>query len=357
MEDKRKSIAKNLALVVFMFTIKFLVAQKDSMDLKPVFGVSLRSGMLTYFGDLNNNKLPFTTDNKLNIGAALNVKWKYLSGSLNYDIIKFGQTLNTPTEHKNFLGKGSMYGVELNFWPIIKKNYGLYVGTGVSYLNFSLFTDTLDKNGIRYNYWSDGSIRDQPENYNNIFTSNKTRRDYNFETSLGSNTAIVFPVRAGVMLRFIKDVQMTYNAAFYFTNKNDIDGKINSLKKDYLMYNSVSLTWYFNSYDKVDQGIYKDINFRDLWNFDEDGDGVSDPHDKCFGTPKGIKVDANGCPNDSDKDGVDDHKDKEKNSDKNKLIDLDGKGQEPGTGIPAEEAPKVPEAAEQKGWENVVIPD
>jgi OmpA-OmpF porin, OOP family len=29
---------------------------------------------------------------------------------------------------------------------------------------------------------------------------------------------------------------------------------------------------------------------------DEDGDGVPDSRDKCPGTPKGIKVDANGCP-------------------------------------------------------------
>ncbi|MBV7547752.1 OmpA family protein [Pseudomonas sp. PDM26] len=29
---------------------------------------------------------------------------------------------------------------------------------------------------------------------------------------------------------------------------------------------------------------------------DEDGDGVPDSRDKCPGTPKGVKVDANGCP-------------------------------------------------------------
>lgn len=344
----RKRIAKVAALLIITISSLSVNAQKDSMDLKPVFGVSVRSGMLTYYGDLNNQKLPFTTDNKLNYGAGLNVKWKYLSASLNYEQIKFGQTLNTPTEHKNFMGKGSMYGLEVNFWPVIKKNYGFYVGTGISYLNYSLFTDTLDKNGNKYNYWSDGTIRDQPENYNNIFTSNKTRRDYNFESSLGSSSAVIFPVKAGIMFRFIKDVQMSYNASFYFTNKNDIDGKLNSLKKDYLMYNTVSLTWYFNSYDKVDQGIYKDINFKDLWNTDEDGDGVSDANDKCFGTAKGIKVDGKGCPYDSDKDGVDDHKDKEKNTDKKKLTDLDGVGQEPGVpelnkDLPEEETTTPPE--------------
>ncbi|MCE6982564.1 OmpA family protein, partial [Pseudomonas frederiksbergensis] len=29
---------------------------------------------------------------------------------------------------------------------------------------------------------------------------------------------------------------------------------------------------------------------------DEDGDGVPDSRDKCPGTPRGVQVDANGCP-------------------------------------------------------------
>jgi OOP family OmpA-OmpF porin len=43
---------------------------------------------------------------------------------------------------------------------------------------------------------------------------------------------------------------------------------------------------------------------------DSDGDGVPDYMDKCPGTPAGVKVDANGCPLDSDGDGVPDYKDK-----------------------------------------------
>jgi len=39
---------------------------------------------------------------------------------------------------------------------------------------------------------------------------------------------------------------------------------------------------------------------------DSDGDGVADKDDKCTDTPKGWKVDANGCPLDQDKDGVPD---------------------------------------------------
>ena len=45
-------------------------------------------------------------------------------------------------------------------------------------------------------------------------------------------------------------------------------------------------------------------------NADSDGDGVNNDKDKCPGTPKGVKVDANGCALDSDKDGVANYQDK-----------------------------------------------
>jgi OOP family OmpA-OmpF porin len=42
---------------------------------------------------------------------------------------------------------------------------------------------------------------------------------------------------------------------------------------------------------------------------DSDGDGVPDDLDKCPNTPKGVKVNADGCPLDTDGDGVPDHLD------------------------------------------------
>lgn len=42
---------------------------------------------------------------------------------------------------------------------------------------------------------------------------------------------------------------------------------------------------------------------------DSDGDGVLDRDDSCPGTPKGVKVDSNGCPPDTDGDGVYDYQD------------------------------------------------
>ncbi len=57
---------------------------------------------------------------------------------------------------------------------------------------------------------------------------------------------------------------------------------------------------------------------------DADGDGVADKDDQCPNTPKGIKVDAKGCPVDSDGDGVADDVDKCPNTPKTAKVDATG---------------------------------
>lgn len=57
---------------------------------------------------------------------------------------------------------------------------------------------------------------------------------------------------------------------------------------------------------------------------DEDGDGVIDSKDKCPNTPKGVKVDSNGCALDSDGDGVPDYLDKCPGTPAGTVVDTDG---------------------------------
>jgi OOP family OmpA-OmpF porin len=57
---------------------------------------------------------------------------------------------------------------------------------------------------------------------------------------------------------------------------------------------------------------------------DADQDGVCDDKDKCPNTPKGVKVDAVGCPLDSDGDGVPDYLDKCPNTPKGVKVDAKG---------------------------------
>jgi outer membrane protein OmpA-like peptidoglycan-associated protein len=66
--------------------------------------------------------------------------------------------------------------------------------------------------------------------------------------------------------------------------------------------------------DGVEDSKDKCPNLKGLDRFngcpDSDGDGVEDAKDRCNDTPKGVKVDMNGCSSDSDKDGVSDSEDK-----------------------------------------------
>jgi len=57
---------------------------------------------------------------------------------------------------------------------------------------------------------------------------------------------------------------------------------------------------------------------------DADGDGVADKDDKCPDTPKGVKVDATGCPLDQDKDGVTDALDKCPDTPTGVVVDKNG---------------------------------
>ncbi|MDR5898363.1 OmpA family protein [Halomonas vilamensis] len=60
------------------------------------------------------------------------------------------------------------------------------------------------------------------------------------------------------------------------------------------------------SYGEVPAGVAVDAEGCPL---DSDGDGVPDYRDQCPGTPAGVAVDAKGCPLDSDGDGVPDYRD------------------------------------------------
>lgn len=57
---------------------------------------------------------------------------------------------------------------------------------------------------------------------------------------------------------------------------------------------------------------------------DSDGDGVVDGRDECPNTPKGVEVNAFGCPLDTDRDGVADYMDKCPNSRPNARVNADG---------------------------------
>jgi len=85
---------------------------------------------------------------------------------------------------------------------------------------------------------------------------------------------------------------------------------------------------------------------------DTDGDGVADKDDKCPDTPKGVKVDATGCPLDQDKDGVHDGIDKCPDTPAGVVVDQNGCPVDTdGDGVPdyLDECPTVAGPKDNKG--------
>ncbi len=84
---------------------------------------------------------------------------------------------------------------------------------------------------------------------------------------------------------------------------------------------------------------------------DSDGDGVPDHLDRCPGTPAGVKVDAHGCPLDSDGDGVPDHLDRCPDTPAGALVNEEGCPPPP----PRPEPAPAAELIEIKPGEDLVL--
>lgn len=197
--------------------------------------------------------------------------------------------------------------------------------TGLGYITFDPHADLLDKNGMKYIYWNDGSIRnlsDLPANENNSIL---LKRDYNYETQLTdsssnySRNTFYLPLQIGTLFKlsynFDLNIHLYYNMSFTDYMDNLKSGGNDSW---YGVAAGIRYTFRKKPSDPF-KGVYRQIDLGD-----EDGDGVIDYLDNCLGTPKGIAVNGNGCPDDSDNDGFADYRDKEKRSDKKAVVDVEG---------------------------------
>jgi hypothetical protein len=142
--------------------------------------------------------------------------------------------------------------------------------------------------------------------------------------------AVIVPVGFGLRMNLTERLQ--FDIAMNFgIGMSDIDLEDeNSENSD--GYSSLNFSIHYDLFtanenakkEYFDDSYYSDVDFAKLESEDEDGDLVLDLDDYCPKTPIGVKVDANGCPLDDDKDGIANYLDQQKNTPKGSVVDEDG---------------------------------
>lgn len=288
------------------------------------FGISAGVSGLKFNGDVGKERnTNYFGDARLgyNFGVDYRVG-KVLGFGLNGVYGTLQGTDNSANSHRNFQSK--IMGGEFNvmaFFDKLKDTQKVaapFISVGIGYLKFNPYGDLKDQNGSTYNYWTDGSIRDLPQdplNANDPY-SIIVKRDYKYETELKdsianySRSTLYIPINLGMKfqmgLRTSVRFAVNYNIAL-----TDYMDNYKSGGNDSWIAGNITLNYNFTKKPKDE---YANIDFSSIDNSDYDNDGVIDTKDDCLGTPKGAKVNSHGCPTDTDGDGIEDYMDTEPNT-------------------------------------------
>jgi hypothetical protein len=338
-------------LLPFIFSSLFLFSQEDStsiesktkptkirerqeIPLNPVLGIG--SGMFAFIGDIQEKTYSHPMVSRLGYELYLGKKFNPFL-EINFGVLfgKLGANERSIERNLNFQSEIRSGGVSLgyNFHHLLKKDRLVepVLSVGFNTFEFLSKTDLYDAQGNFYYYWSDGSIRNLPQNDPNAATAKYLKRDYTYETDIresnfdgfGKYTERSFNIPIGFHIRshLSERVDFKIGTTLYYTftdlvdgvTKNGTPGRVGNSKNDMFLYTSASLTYDFmfrkDKDEKEDESEDFDLLAEDME--DSDGDGVRDFIDKCANTPPGVKVDLNGCPIDEDGDGVPDYRDDE----------------------------------------------
>ncbi len=301
--------------------------------------ISFGIGMMSFHGDLYSKhyQAPWTA----RLGYDLNISQRLAKPlQLNFNILfgKLGANEWIDNRQENFQAEIRAGGLSLmyDFGNFIPDDYRIrpWISLGVSSFEFLSKTDLYDKNGNKYYYWSDGSIKNIDEAAPTASLAVNLNRDYYYESDIRElnkdgfgkyqERAWAFPVGAGALMKLSDRFDVKMGFQYYFTNTDYIDGitkksldtRIGNSKMDNWVYTSFALQYDLvtkkkSAGDTLPDDYFDNVDWLAIDNGDYDKDGVKDWDDKCQGTPDSVKVDVFGCPFDDDKDGVANYKDDE----------------------------------------------
>ncbi len=319
---------KLLLFLAFSFCVNYsFSAEKDSIKTNtpstynyskaPSIGYNI--GYLNFFGDVKLNGYKPSFGSRLGhqfyisipLSKSFNISYNFFAGKIFGEETRSADNLNFRT---SLVGQALM--VEYNFYAIIKPEEDSklsllpFIGFGVEALVFRAKADMKNASEKKYYYWDDGSIKDMPQTSGNIDLAVNIERDNTYETELrdanldgfGKYSQITFamPFTFGADLKVGKNLNFRLGATYHYTFSDMLDNvssvgsgnRKGAAGKDMFLFSSLGVSYKFGA-PKKEKGV------------DTDEDGIADILDKCRETPKGVKVDKNGCPqvNDKDRDG------------------------------------------------------
>lgn len=316
---------------------------------KPTIGIG--AGMFSFFGDLSDKTFQSPATGRIAFDLTVTQPFnEYLK--LNFYVLwgKLGVTEDKLNRNSNFESTISLGGVtvQYDFLNFIPKSKGIrpFIATGIETFEFLSKTDMVDANGVKYNYWSDGSIMSTSETSSNAANAVQLIRDYKYETDVRNLNADGFgkyaersfaiPLSAGAIFQLGDRVEFKAGTTMHFSFTDYIDGisdeskgtRAGNSRNDYFMMTSFSIHYdllgKMKEVDTLPPNWFDSVDFLALETGDADGDMVRDTADICPDTPQGVLVNSKGCPGDDDQDGVLNHLDKELDSKPKAVVDMDG---------------------------------
>ncbi len=331
-----------ICLLLFCLFLIRANAQEEEVSKAFTPTIGLGTGIVGFYGDLNDTDYgsPLSGNVGFNVyliqplSNSFSLRFSFLRSEIKAEERKIGRSVNFLSQ----INVGSIH-LEYNFADLLPEERKItpFISVGVESVEFNPKADLLGYGGEPYQYWSDGTIRNLPEDDPQAQYAVLVQRDFDYETDIreaGFNESTTYsersfsvPLTAGITMHLNDQFDFRFESTFHYTFTDYIDGitpttssdyvgsrKGNS-RDDYLWFNGISLSYNFQKvqpaekFERLDKG---EVDYLAYGNTEDyDGDGVIDLIDLCPDTPREAEVDSLGCPVDSDGDGVPDYKDEE----------------------------------------------
>ena len=289
------------------------VKKVEKIKLQPKLHIGF--GNFNFKGDISDNRnTGIIGQSGFQIGLSANLS-EYINASLLMEegVVRV-DGINRDDLPTNFMSTINTIGIrfDYNFKNVFKNRLLTpYVGLGLSYLKFD----------------SKGSYDNTKDEYEIDLLSQWLLDPANTEAY--SQTGIDIPLSIGLNLKINDRINLKVGTTYHYTNTDHIDNILDGSSDKYFV-NSAQIVYDLHCHICEEKYVpeikddYINIDFNALDKEDEDKDGIIDIDDFCIGTPKDVKVDAKGCPLDTDKDNIPDYLDKEPNTPKGAVVNIDG---------------------------------